>query len=87
MSLCHCVHRVEYNLHLIFGLAIYILGGLQHQTDSVQGVGQLGTQDLSAFIVEQLEIEALVANKTVVKLEDNEVLIFPFVVVFKLTKN
>jgi hypothetical protein len=42
---------------------------------------------LPAFIVEQLEIEALVANKTVVKLEDNEVLIFPFVVVFKLTKN
>jgi ATP-binding cassette subfamily F protein uup len=36
---------------------------------------------------EQLEIEALFANETVVKLEDNEVLIFPFIVVFKLTKN
>lgn len=35
VTLCHSVHRVEYNLHLIFGLAIYILGGLEHQTDSV----------------------------------------------------
>ena len=35
VTLGHCVHRVEYNLHLIFGLAIYILGGLKHQTDSV----------------------------------------------------
>jgi hypothetical protein len=35
VTLCHSVHRVEYNLHLIFGLAIYVLSGLQHQTDSV----------------------------------------------------
>ena len=86
VALAHCVHREVKNLHFL-GLAVEILSGLKHQTDSVKRVSQLGTQDLSAFVVEQLEVEALLANEAVVKLEHNEVLVFPFVVVFKLTKN